>query len=105
MYDKEYRSLQADLDDLPWGANVGHLSTVHLLPKQATATARPAATAAAAAARNKPAKKTGPIEPKSGREICLGFNTGRCSFPGCRYLHVCTTCFADHPVTEHPKNQ
>ena len=104
MYDKEYRSLQADLDDLPWGADVGHLSTVHLLPKQAAAavTTRPAQQSAA---RPKPPRKTGPLDPKSGREICIGYNTGRCSYPGCRYLHVCSTCSADHPASEHPKNQ
>ena len=35
-----------------------------------------------------------------GREICIKFQYGSCSFPNCRRAHVCRHCKQDHPATE-----
>ena len=38
-----------------------------------------------------------------GREICIKYQSGSCSFPNCRRAHVCRHCKQDHPATEcHP---
>ena len=38
-----------------------------------------------------------------GREICIKYQSGSCSFPNCRRVHVCRHCKQDHPATEcHP---
>ena len=35
-----------------------------------------------------------------GREICIKFRSGSCSFPNCRRAHMCRHCKQDHPATE-----
>lgn len=32
------------------------------------------------------------------RFTCNDFNTEKCSWPNCRFSHVCSTCFAPHPA-------
>ena len=35
-----------------------------------------------------------------GREICIMYQSGSCSFPNCRRAHMCRHCKQDHPATE-----
>ena len=35
-----------------------------------------------------------------GREICIKYQSGSCSFPHCRRAHICRHCKQDHPAIE-----
>ena len=35
-------------------------------------------------------------------ETCRNWNRNRCSFPGCQYAHLCTSCRGNHPALECP---
>ena len=37
-----------------------------------------------------------PRRPETMLRICVSWNKGRCTYPGCTYLHVCATCRRDH---------
>lgn len=81
-YDNEYR-LQQAAGGFRWGADSQHLATTLLREKQistdkATTKGQRGAT-----------KKKGP----GGKEICLQYNAGKCTFGAkCNFEHVCLTC-------------
>ena len=66
-------------------------------------------------------KKGGPSSPRGGtsspaanwldtfqgKQICRRFQTGACTSPKCKYLHVCAIkgCHQAHPAKEHPSNR
>ena len=35
-----------------------------------------------------------------GREICIKFQSASCSFPNCRWAHICRHCKQEHPASE-----
>ena len=35
-------------------------------------------------------------------EACRNWNRSKCSFPGCRYAHHCSSCRGSHPAVECP---
>ena len=44
-----------------------------------------------------------PASYHQGREICIKYQSGSCSFPNCRRAHVCRHCKQDLPATDcHP---
>ena len=44
-----------------------------------------------------------PREPRErSSETCRNWNRNRCSFPGCRYAHLCATCRGNHTALECP---
>ena len=52
-----------------------------------------------------PSTSTGTPSRPSRSEICWSWNENRCSFPGCRYRHVCRVCEGPWPALEcceHP---
>ena len=94
-YDQEYRCRQAAAR-FRWGADSQHLSTVLLKEKVTTTGPGPATprrgTPGAAA------RRLGP----GGREICLQFNSGKCSYGAkCNFEHVCSVCLQNHPQSDH----
>lgn len=97
-YDNEYRSLQAAAD-FRWGADTPHLSTVSLREK---------ATPGQRQSNSVPAGINGPAAPRrrpvtaSGREICLQWNRGHCTFgQRCNFEHCCLTCGREHSAKDH----
>ena len=54
---------------------------------------------------NKPFKKNVAQRDPQGRPICLKFNGAMgCNLSFCRFSHVCSTCFGEHPRLEHTGN-
>ena len=47
-----------------------------------------------------PSTSTGPPNRSSRTEICRSWNENRCSFPRCRYRHVCRVCEGPRPALE-----
>ncbi len=44
---------------------------------------------------------SGPTQSRQpGKEICRNWNANRCSFPRCRFRHVCRVCEGPRPATE-----
>ena len=38
---------------------------------------------------------------KAGKEVCLSFNKGNCTFHNCKFAHSCSKCGEDHPASSH----
>ena len=57
----------------------------------------------AVVALTRPSSGGRPREPRErSSETCRNWNRNRCSFPGCRYTHLCTSCRGNHPAPECP---
>ena len=101
LYDREYRQLQASMG-MRWGTDVRHLSDVHLREK-------PGGNSSGGQSRRDKRAGTGargkqsPIDPKSGRELCIKYNKGNCNYANCKFAHVCSRCMEGHPASEHPQ--
>ena len=89
MYDREYRKAQA-IYNFPWGSDVPHLVSVHLVPRTDKSTSAAKAT------------------PSAGREqlpyACNLYNaSGTCQYgSNCRFQHHCSKCKGSHPASQHP---
>lgn len=48
-----------------------------------------------------PSRREEPYRRKKGgaRGACFAFNEGKCSFPYCRFEHVCSICGGEHRKT------
>ena len=95
-YDYQYRQLQATLK-FPWASDTPHLHQTVLKEQKVMGSNK---------FLQRKTKFTRPADPCTGKEICIKFNTGECSFGGkCRYIHICSKCFsANHNLKNHPKN-
>ena len=91
LYDRQYRELQAELK-FAWGSDCTHLHQIVLREKAPTTPAI-----------KRPAQKTPiPLDPASHIEVCLNFNKGSCKIgPTCKFSHVCSLCFQNHPRVKH----
>ena len=87
LFDRGYRQLQATIG-MRWGVDVRHISDIHLREKVAANTV--AGSRRDRQARGNGRGKQGPVDPKSGKDICLNFNRGQCLYQNCRYIHVCS---------------
>jgi hypothetical protein len=86
-YDNAYRARQATAG-FRWGCDSQHLATVALREKPVPPTT----------ATRQVGKKRGP----GGKEVCLQFNKGRCSYgPKCNFEHVCLLCDKPHSQLDH----
>ena len=57
----------------------------------------------AVVALTRPSSGGRPREPRErSSETCRNWNRNRCSFPGCLYTHLCTSCRGNHPALECP---
>lgn len=99
LYDREYRRAQAAYA-FPWGSDVQHLVSVHLIPKQEKMS-KPSSSAKYTVKREQTgSKNTGYLKPYP----CKLYNEGRCSFGlNCRFAHECNQCKGPHPGSEHNK--
>ena len=87
QYDNEYRLQQAAVG-FRWGADSQHLATTLLREKPIEKTTTKGQGQRGGAGNNT-SKKKGP----GGREICLQYNAGKCTFgPKCNFEHVCLKC-------------
>ena len=95
-YDYQYRQLQATLK-FPWASDTPHLHQTVLKEQKVMGSNK---------FLQRKTKFIRPADPCTGKEICIKFNTGECSFGGkCRYIHICSKCFsANHNLKNHPKN-
>jgi hypothetical protein len=115
LLDDAYRREQAKLN-CPWGTPIATLERVWLQPKghlhnktkfqgnfkQSQMTGKDHKTAGNTYSQSKVTR--GPIDPKSGKEICIAYNNNRCKCGlSCRYVHVCSTdgCGQSHSSIEH----
>ena len=46
-----------------------------------------------------------PLAKPVAQEVCRNFNSGRCRFTRCRYLHICSDCSGTHAVLVCPSRQ
>ena len=97
-YDTEYRKSQVEVG-FRWGADSPYLFQLYLQPHQSDfskKTNKPHQTQR----NNQPAQAryANKYDPSSGKIICRKYNSaGGCDLRGCKFRHVCTTCYADHP--------
>ena len=98
LFDREYRQLQASVG-MRWGVDVRHLSDIHLREKVQA----PSQGQARRDRQNRGANKAraNPVDPKSGKELCINFNRGQCNYQNCRYAHICSQCFESHAASTH----
>ena len=98
MYDRQYRELQATLN-FHWGVDCPHLHQVALREKpipKFTPESR-------SRSFNTNHKQDKVIDHKSGKEVCMQYNTNNCPRgESCRYAHVCLVCFRSHSKRDHP---
>ena len=43
------------------------------------------------------------VQHVNNQPICINFNENVCSFPNCRYLHICSSCHDAHPRSVCPR--
>ena len=93
FYDREYRRVQSAYH-FPWGSDVQHLVSVHLIPRYETKHTP---------SREKTSKfSTNATSNTQG--ICKLFNHSKCTYGDqCRYSHKCNICKGSHPQFEHPR--
>ena len=96
LYDREYRRAQATYN-FPWGSDIQHLVTTHLVPRYNAVT---------------PSKAVGDLSGNTIRKsvnpdlTCKLFNHSVCTYGNtCRYKHVCNVhvCRGSHPQFQHPR--
>ncbi len=99
LYDREYRRAQATYN-FPWGSDVPHLSSVHLIVKHDKDPMPPG--------KKSDTKDTFKTIQGAGRAYrnpypCNLYNSdGNCKYgANCRFLHQCTKCKGPHPGSEH----
>ncbi len=103
-YDYEYRKAQAKLG-FHWGADSAYLMQLYLIPS----TPMPTSTADNAGkprpGTNLPRTRN-KYDPNSGVIICQRYN-GRqgCQLRGCKYAHVCASCYKPHAEVSHKSPQ
>ena len=93
LYDREYRRSQA-IYNFPWGSDIQHLVTTHLVPRYATGKSSKA---------DKGQYQYGSTQsPELG--LCKLFNHSVCTYgDSCKYRHVCNVCKGSHPQSKHQK--
>jgi len=101
-YDNVYQNKQQALG-FKWGTGSAFLMTSHLQ--------KPVIPAADGGNNKKTSTLAVPKDPKSGKSVCLSFNDSNgCQRAACKFVHVCRSCFGDHPEVQHkvdkstPKN-
>lgn len=105
-YDYEYRKAQAE-QGFKWGADSPYMMQLYLMPPSTIPDRSNSIRPQAAQRGTKPRKTPNKFNPASGQIICQKYN-GRqgCSYTGCKYAHVCMTCYLDHPEIQHkPRDQ
>ena len=99
-YDNEYRTQQT-ANSFRWGCDTQHLATVTLREKlQGTTGGRRQGDNSGMGTnrQDNTGRRTGP----GGKEICLLYNRGRCSYgPRCNFEHVCLLCAKGHAQVDH----
>ena len=95
LFDREYRQLQAVVG-MRWGIDVRHLSDIHLRDKSTNSPQAGRWRNGRAGAKHK-----GNPTDKAGKEVCLSFNKGNCTFHSCKFAHSCSKCGEDHPASSH----
>ena len=43
--------------------------------------------------------------PRKAQDVCRNFNSNRCRFTRCQYLHACTDCSGPHAAVNYPNRQ
>ena len=92
-YDTEYRKRQADMG-YKWGADSPYLMQLYLQASvgQFNDKLRPSAP------RRTANRWDNKHDPSTGSTICFKFNSQKgCQLKGCRFAHVCISCFQAHP--------
>ena len=83
VYDREYRWAQC-VYKFPWGSDVPHLITAHLVPRQPQSA------------------KRYDVKRSQISDSCRLFNHKQCGYgDSCKYKHVCSLCGANHPQSQH----
>ena len=99
LYDKVFRQLAAVNPSIPWHHRETDvwLSTAAASDGPRLPVARPPST------RDQPPPSRANPGP---RPICRNWNQGRCTYPSCRYRHVCLSCqAAEHTTCNCPTRQ
>ena len=99
-FDDEYRKRQA-AEGFAWGTEAPHLSTV-VLRDRPPQLQQYGQRRTSQAANGQVGQRSRPLG-ASGRELCLQWNRGFCSYGArCNFEHSCTTCGKGHPSKDHP---
>lgn len=104
-YDYAYRKAQADMG-FRWGADSPYLMQVHLIGHQAAApgqdTNKGGARGRQAASAGRRLNDRNRFDPNTGTLICQKYNTvNGCDYRNCKYMHVCSVCYKNHPQAQH----
>jgi hypothetical protein len=110
-YDDNYRREQAKLQ-CEWGYPIPTLNRLWLRPKSMgdnnvghkSQFSRRSQNTSGAANSGPRVPQRGPMDPQTGKEICLAFNKGACRFgTECRYAHMCSipACRKPHARSQH----
>jgi hypothetical protein len=99
QYDHEYRKGQSQMA-FTWGAE-----SAYLMQLQLKANAGPR-TSIQDNNRGRTNVFKSKYDPNSGKVICFRYNARQgCTLRGCKFAHVCTTCFQYHPAhNNHAKS-
>ena len=46
-------------------------------------------------------RKPNPVDPKTGKQVCLAWNNTQCGYANCKFTHVCMICYEAHPRFKH----
>jgi len=113
QYDDLYRREQAKLE-CRWGTPIATLGRLWLQPRNMNNNGIGPRQAPNNNQNKKPnnfgsiaksVPQKGPIDPQTGREMCMAYNRGSCRFANdCRHLHICSvpSCRKPHPRVQHP---
>lgn len=98
-YDHQYRVSQAAYG-FRWGSDSQHLAMVALRERQPTNHQQHADRRQ----QSRPTRPSQRIVGPSGKEVCMQWNRGHCSFAQrCQYEHCCSVCLQPvHRATSHP---
>ena len=100
-YDHAYRKGQSQMA-FSWGADSAYLMQLHLksdtTPVMTSNRSVPVGRSSMNENRGRSNISKSKYDPHSGRVICFRYNGKQgCTLRGCKFAHVCTTCFRDHP--------
>lgn len=94
-YDTIYRREQSE-HGFTWGSNSAFMLQSQLMTYDQTQPQQP-----------RQIKKMNYItDPSTGKQVCEKWNGNGCSFPNCRFMHICKTCFStSHNQMQHRPSQ
>lgn len=100
-YDYEYRRAQSEAG-FPWGSDSPYLMQLHLVPTSVNVE-QPSHNKRQGLPGSRPqGVQKNRYDPKSGNVICHKYNGKQgCNLRGCKFAHVCLTCFGNHPGCQH----